>query len=200
MNITIIIQFWSETESISTQYSRNKKSECHSSPLLFSHPVMSDSLWPSGLQHARPPCASPSPEVCPSSCPLHWWCHPAISSSDALFSFCPQSFPASGTFPMSQLFMPDDQNTGVSASASVLPRSIQGWFPLRLTGLISLGAYFWVKLCQAGFHLFAWHWPLLLSIICTARFPHYREKYFSMWQVEMAWSLEAHRLESKSWL
>ena len=74
--------------------------------------------------------------VCPSSCPLHWWCHPAISSSDALFSFCPQSFPVSGTFPMSQLFESGGQNTG--ASASVLPTSIQGWFPLRFTGLISL--------------------------------------------------------------
>ena len=72
--------------------------------LLFSCPVMSNSLWPNGLQHARPPCPSPSPEVCPSSCPLHWQSHPTISSSDALFSFCSQSFPASGTFPMSQLF------------------------------------------------------------------------------------------------
>ena len=106
--------------------------------LLFSHPVMSDSLWPHGLQHFRPRCPSPSPEVCPSSCPLHQWGHPNISSSDALFSFCPQSFPASGTFPMSGLFTSDDQNTGVSASASVLPTSIQGWFPLRLTGLISM--------------------------------------------------------------
>ena len=138
MNITIIIQFWSETESISTQYSRNKKSECHSSPLLFSHPVMSDSLWPSGLQHARPPCASPSPEVCPSSCPLHRCSHPGISSPDAIFSSCPQSFPASGTFPVSQLFTSGDQNTGASASASVFPTSIQGWFPLGWTGLISV--------------------------------------------------------------
>ena len=72
--------------------------------LVFSHPVMSDSLQAHGQQHTRPLCSSPSPEVCPSSCPLHWWCHPAISSSDAVFSFCPQSFPASGTFPMSQLF------------------------------------------------------------------------------------------------
>ena len=77
-------------------------------------------------------------EVCPSSCPLHQWCHPAISSSDALFAFCPQSLPASGTFPVSWLFTSDDQNTGASASASVFPMSIQGWFPLRLTGLISL--------------------------------------------------------------
>ena len=91
-----------------------------------------------GLQHARPPCPSPSSEVCPSSCPLHQWCHPAVSSSDVLFSFDPQSFPASGTFPVSWLFTSGDQNTGASASASVLPMSIQGLFPLRLTGLISL--------------------------------------------------------------
>ena len=77
-------------------------------------------------------------EVCPSSCSLHEWWHPAIASSDALFSFCPQPFPASGTFPMSQLFTLDDQNTEVSASALVLPVSIQGWFPFRLTGLVSL--------------------------------------------------------------
>ena len=89
-------------------------------------------LWPHGLQHARPPCPSPSPEVCPSSCPLHWWCHPAMSSSDALFSFCPRYFPASGTFPVSQLLSSDDQNAGVSASVSVLPMNIQGWFLLRL--------------------------------------------------------------------
>ena len=96
-----------------------------------------NSLRPHGLKHSRPPCDSPSPEVCPSSCPLYWWCHPAISSSDTLF-FCPQSFTASGTFPISQLFTLGDQNTGVSASASVLSISIQGWFLLRLTSLISL--------------------------------------------------------------
>ena len=106
---------------------------------MFSHSVMSDSLQPHGLQHTRPPCPSPSPEVCPGSCPLHQWCHPAISPSDSLFSFCPQSFPTSGTFPMSWLFTSDDRIPGVSASVSVLPMSIQGWFPnLRLTGLISL--------------------------------------------------------------
>ena len=106
--------------------------------LFFSHPVVSNSLQSHGLQHARPSCPSPSLEVCPNSCPLHWWCRLAISSSDALFSFCPQSFPVSGTFPMSQPFESDDQNTGASASTSVLPTSIQGWFPLELTGLISL--------------------------------------------------------------
>ena len=106
--------------------------------LLFSHPFMSDSLWHHGLQQARPPCPSLFPEVCSNSCPLHRWCHPAISSSDALFSFCPQFSPASGTFLVSRLFASGDQNTGASASASVLPMSIQGWFPVRLTGLISL--------------------------------------------------------------
>jgi len=106
--------------------------------LLFSCPVVSDSLQPHGQQHTRPPYPSPSPEICPSSCPLHWCCHPAILSSDTLFSFCPQSFLASGTFPMSQLFASSDQNTGASASALILPMSIQGWFPVRLTGLISL--------------------------------------------------------------
>ena len=76
--------------------------------LLFSHPVVSNSLRPHGLQRIRPPCLSPSPEVCQSLCPLHQWCHPAISSSDALLSFCPWSF-QSGTFPVSQLFASDDQ-------------------------------------------------------------------------------------------
>ena len=99
-------------------------------------------LLPHGLQYSRPPCPSPSPKVCQSSCSLHWWCCPAISSSDTLFSFCPWSFPASGTCPMSHLFALDDslwqQTAGASASASVLSVTIQGWSPLRLTGLISL--------------------------------------------------------------
>ena len=101
--------------------------------LLFSHP---NSLQLHGLQQSRPPYPSPSPEVCPSSCPLHQWRHPVISSSETVFSFCLQSFPATGAFPMSQLFASDDQTTG--PSMSVLPTSIQGWFPLRLTSLISL--------------------------------------------------------------
>ena len=84
------------------------------------------------------PCLSLSPGVCPSSCPLNQWCYPIISSSAALFSFCLQSFPASGSFPMGQLFASGGQSVGASASASVLPVNIQGWFPLGLTGLISL--------------------------------------------------------------
>jgi len=103
--------------------------------LLFSCSVLSDSLWPCGLQHARPLCPSSSPKVCPSSCLLHQWCHPAISSTDALFSFCPQTFPSSVTFPMSQPFLSDDQNTGVSTSASVeIYSSLQRVY----SGLISL--------------------------------------------------------------
>ena len=109
---------------------------CYKCFLLFSHPVVSNSLQPHGLQHIRPPCPLPPPKVYPSSCPLCQWCHSTISSSDAVFSFCLQSFPATGAFPMSQLFASDDQTTG--PSMSVLPTSIQGWFPLRLTSLISL--------------------------------------------------------------
>ena len=105
--------------------------------LLFTCPVVSDFLWPHGLQH-RPPCPSLSARVCPNSCSLHQWCHLAISSSNSLLSFCPQSFPASGTFSINWLFASGDQNTGASASVSVLPMSIQHSFPLRLIRLISL--------------------------------------------------------------
>ena len=99
---------------------------------------MSDSFWPHGLQHTRLPCPSPSPGVCSNSCPLSHWCHPTTSSSVTPFSSCPQSYPASGSFPMSQLFISGGQSTGASASASVLPVNIRGWFPVEWTGLISL--------------------------------------------------------------
>ena len=103
----------------------------------FSCSVMSDSLQPHELQHARPPCPSPTPRVYPNSCPLSRWCHLAISSV-VPFSFCLQSFPTSGSFQMSQLFASGGQNIGVSASTSVLPMNTQDWFPLGWTGLISL--------------------------------------------------------------
>ena len=106
--------------------------------LLFSCPAVSDSLWPPAQQHARPPCLSASPGVCLGSCSLYRWCCPATSSSDTLFSFCPQSFPSSGSFPKSCLFTSDDQNKGASASASVLPVNIQDQSPLKWTGLIYL--------------------------------------------------------------
>ena len=106
--------------------------------LLFSCSVVSDSLWPHGLQHARFPCPSPAPGICSNSCPLNLWYHPDISSSVVPFSSCLQPFPASESFLMSQLFTWVGQSIGVSASASILLMNIQDWFPLGLTGLISL--------------------------------------------------------------
>ena len=104
----------------------------------YSCSVVSDSLPPHGLQHARPSCPSPTPGVYSDSCLLSRWCHPTISSSVIPFSSCLQSFPASGSFPMSEFFALSDQSIGVSASASVLPMNIQDWFPLGWTGWISL--------------------------------------------------------------
>ena len=98
--------------------------------------VVSDSSRPHGLRHTRPPCPSPTPGACSNSCPLSRWCHPTISSSVVPFSSCPQSSPASGSFPMSQFFASGGQSIG--ASASVLPMNIQDWFPLGVTGWISL--------------------------------------------------------------
>jgi len=103
----------------------------------FSRSVVSNSLWPHGLQHSRPPCPSPTPRVYPNSCPLCWWCHSTTSSSIIPFSSCPQHFPASGSYQMSQFFTSGGQRIGVSASASVLPMNIQDWFPLGWTGWIS---------------------------------------------------------------
>ena len=105
--------------------------------LLFSGWLMSDCLWPHGLQHTRLPCPSPSPRVCLNSCPSSQWCHPTTSSSIIPFSSCPESFPASGSFPMSQLFASGGQSIGASALWSVLPMNIQNRFPLGLTGLTS---------------------------------------------------------------
>ena len=105
---------------------------------MFSRLVISDSLQPYGLQHARLSCPSSSPRACSNSSLSNWWCHPTISSSAIPFSSCPLSLPASGSFPVSQLFTSGGQSTGVSASASVLPMNIQDWFPLGWTGWISL--------------------------------------------------------------
>ena len=104
----------------------------------FSLPVVYDTLQAHESQHARPPCPSLTPGVDSNSCLSSQWCHPAISSSVVPFSFCPQSLPASGSFPMSQLFSWGSQSIGVSASASVLPMNTQGWSPSEWTGWISL--------------------------------------------------------------
>ena len=109
-----------------------------SSSALFSCSAISDSLWPYGLQHTRLLCPSPSPGVHSNSCPLSWWCHPTISSSVIPFSSYPQSFPASGSFLISQFFTSSGQSTGVSASTSVLLMNTQDWSPLGWTGWISL--------------------------------------------------------------
>ena len=118
---------WATREAPSTEYS-----------VQFSCSVVSDSFWPHELQHSRHPCPSPTPGVHSNSCPWSWWCHPAISSSDVPFSSCPQSLPASGSFPVSQLFTWGGQSIGVSASASLLTMNTQEWSPLEGTGWISL--------------------------------------------------------------
>ena len=121
-----------QCKEVSSSVINGKKS------VQFSRSVMSDSLRPHGLHHARLPCPSPTPGSYSNSCPSSRWCHPTISSSVVPFFSCLQSFPASGSFPMSHLFTSHGQSIGVSASASVLPMNIQDWFLLRLTGLISL--------------------------------------------------------------
>ena len=130
--------------------------------LLSSHPVVSNSLWPPWTAVCRPPCPSPSPEVCPSSCPLHQCWHPAISSSNVLFSFCPQSFPATGTFPVSQLFTWDNQNTEISASALVPPMNVWDWF--------SLGLLVWFPCSSRAFRSLIQHHSSKASIIQLSAF------------------------------
>ena len=104
----------------------------------FSCSAVSDSLQPHGLQHVRPPCTSSTPRACSNSCPLRQWCNSTISSSVLPISSCPISLPASGSLLRSQFFASGGQSIGASASASVCPVNIQGWFPLGLAGLISL--------------------------------------------------------------
>ena len=121
-------------------HSTTQNSKAHSSVAVtslsvqFSRSVVSESLRPHGLQHARPLCPSPTPGAYSNSCPSSQWCHPTISTSVVPVSSCPQSFPASWSFPMSQFFISGGQSIGISASASVLPVNIQDWFPLGLTG------------------------------------------------------------------
>ena len=118
----------------------------------FSCSVMSETLWPHGLQHTRPPCPSPTLRACSNPCPLSRWCHPTISSSVVPFSSHLQSSPASGSFPMSQFFASGGWSIGVSVSASVLPMNIQNWFPWGLTGLISLQSKGLSRLQFKGIH------------------------------------------------
>ena len=128
-------------QSMEENKNTNLQLEC--SVLLQSCSVMSDSLWPHRLQYTRLPCPSPSPRTCSNSCTSSQWCHPPISSSVVPFSFCLQSFPAWKSFPMSLLFASDGQSIGASSPASVL--NVQGWFPLGLTGFISLVSRYVLK-------------------------------------------------------
>jgi len=129
--LSLLWNYWKWTQEVKIVYLITPS-------VQFSHSVMSDFLWPHRLQHARPPCPSPTPRVHPNSCPLSRWCHPTISSSVVPFSSCPQSFPASGSFQMHQFFASGGQIIGVSASTSVLPMNTQDWSPLGWTGWISL--------------------------------------------------------------
>ena len=166
--------------------------------LLFSCSVMSKSLWPHELQHVRPPCPSPSPGICPSSCPLSWWYHPTISSFAALFSLCLQSFPESGCFPVSQPLASGDQNIGASASASVLAVDIQGWFPLGLTGLISLLSRVLSRVFSSttvGKHQFFSTQPSLWSTSHTGEF--YMRVLHDYWKDHMAVALTTQTFINK---
>ena len=136
------------------------------SVVLFSRSGMSDSLRPHGLQLARLPCPSPSPGACSNSCSLSWWCYPTISSSVSPFSSCPQSFPASGSFPMSWLFIQGSQSIG--ASASVFPMNIQGWFPLALMGLISLLSK---RLSRVFSSITVWKHQFCIRVTCNLLWP-----------------------------
>ena len=131
-------QSWVKKKEARTQISHTGVSFYHFSSVQFSRSVVSDSLWPHDSQHARPPCPSPTPGVRSNSCPSSRWCYAAISSSVVPFSSCPQSLPASGSFPMSQLFPWGGQSIGILALASVLPTNNQGWSPSEWTGWISL--------------------------------------------------------------
>ena len=133
------------------------------SSVQFSCSVVSDSLWPHEPQHTRPPCPSPTPRVHPNRCPLSWWCHPTISSSVIPFSSCPQSFPASGSFQMSQLFSSGSRSIGVSASTSVLPMRHPGLISFRMDWLDLLGVHGTLKSLRQ-------HHSSKASILCHSAF------------------------------
>ena len=140
---------------------------------MFSCWVMSNSLWPNGLHHARLPCPSLSPRICSNSCPLSQWCHPTMSSFVTPFSSCPQSFPASGSFAESQVLATDSQSIGVLASPSVLPMNIQGWFPLGLTGMLSL-------LCKGLWRVFS-STTVWKHQFCGAQSPLWSNSHICTW-------------------
>ena len=141
--------------------------------------VMSNSLLCSGLQHARLPCPSPTPGTCSNSCPSSQWCHPSIPSSVIPFSSCLQSFPASGSFPMSQFFASDGQSIGVSASAAVLPMNIHDWFPLGWTG--------WTSLQSKGLSRLFSNTTVQKHQFFSTQFSLYSNSHIHTWLLEKPW-------------
>ena len=154
---------------IACRFSDDSHSEWCEVMLFFSWAVLSDSLQPHELQHTRPHCSSLSLGLCSNTCLLSHWCQSAISSSVTPYSSCPQSFPESGSFPMSCLSASGSQITGASASASVLPVNIQGWFPLGLTGLISLEAK---RLSKVFSSTAVWKHPFFSAQLSLWSHPH----------------------------
>ena len=149
-----------------------KGMRCVVGSVQFSRSVVSDSLRPHESQHARPPCPSPAPGIHSDPRPSSPWCHPALSSSVVPFSSCPQSLPASESFPVSQLFAWGGQSTGVSALASALPKKSQGWSPSEWTGWISLQSYQIANIERKWFHFPYWlcvpylfHWVSSVIIL-----------------------------------
>ena len=153
---------------------QNSVKQLSFSSVQFSHSVVSDSLWPHESQHARFPCPSPTPGVYPNPWPSSWWCHPTISSSVVPFSSCPQSFPASGSFPVNQLFASGGPSIGVSASTSVLPMNTQDWSALGWTGQGTLKS------------LLQHHSSKASILLCSALF---MEKAMATHSSTLAWKL-----------
>ena len=155
----------------------HKTANFYFSSVQFSHSVVSDSSWPHGPQHTRPPCPLPTPRACSNSGLLSRWCHPIISSSVVPFSSCPQSFPASGSIQMSQLFVSGGQSIGVSASTSVLPINTQDWSPLGWTG--------WISLQSKGlFKSLLQHHSSKASILWHSAFFMVSNSHIHMWLLE----------------
>ena len=151
--------------------------------IQFSHSVVSDSLWPHGLQHARLPCPSPTPRACSNSCLSSQWCHPTISSSTVPFSSCLQSFPASGSFLMSQFFASGGQRIGASVSESVLPVNIQGWFSLALTAFRDFSNYWQRDLRWREQSLTRWRpWKPSDSALITSSLPNAPQTPIFCWK------------------
>ena len=150
--------------------------------------------------NCRIPYPSLSPGICSNSCPLSWWCHPTISFSVTPFSSCPQSFSVSGSFPMSQVFASRGQSIGASASASILPVNIQGWFPLRLTGLISLQSKVTLLYCSTVFQGTV---PLSVTVLCNMIFCSDVNLCSPVWLPLNAcgyWVLEMWLTERRTWI